>query len=128
AVREAISRLEGAYAICVVHDSHPDQIVAARHASPLLIGLGGERGLTGLTETFVASDVAAILEHTRAVVDLDDGDIALVDPAGIVAMFDRTGREVERAIRHIHWSPLAAEKQGFKHFMLKEIFEQPRAI
>ena len=128
AVREAITRLEGAYALCVVHDAHPDQIVAARHASPLLIGLGGDRGLTGLTECFVASDVSAILEHTRTVVDLDDGDIVLVDPTGIVTHFDIEGRPVERGTRQVHWSPMAAEKQGFKHFMLKEIFEQPRAI
>jgi glucosamine--fructose-6-phosphate aminotransferase (isomerizing) len=128
AVREAITRLEGAYAICVVHDAHPEQIVAARHASPLLIGLGGERGLTGLTECFVASDVSAILEHTRTVVDLEDGDIALVDPTGIVTLLDARGEPAVRGQRHVHWSPLAAEKQGFKHFMLKEIFEQPRAI
>jgi glutamine---fructose-6-phosphate transaminase (isomerizing) len=128
AVREAITRLEGAYAICVVHDAHPEQIVAARHASPLLIGLGGDRGLTGLTECFIASDVSAILEHTRTVVDLNDGDIALIDPTGIVTHYDGAGRPVERGERHVHWSPLAAEKQGFKHFMLKEIFEQPRAI
>jgi glucosamine--fructose-6-phosphate aminotransferase (isomerizing) len=128
AVREAITRLEGAYAICVVHDAHPEQIVAARHASPLLIGLGGESGLTGLTECFIASDVSAILEHTRTVVDLSDGDIALIDPTGIVTLLDANGNPAERGQRHIHWSPLAAEKQGFKHFMLKEIFEQPRAI
>ncbi|PRP91737.1 Glutamine--fructose-6-phosphate aminotransferase [Enhygromyxa salina] len=128
AVREAISRLEGAYAICVVHDAHPEQIVAARHASPLLIGLGGEHGEHGLSETFVASDVAAILEHTRTVVDLDDGDIALIDPSGILALLDDDGQPVERGRRRIEWSPLAAEKQGFKHFMLKEIFEQPRAV
>jgi glucosamine--fructose-6-phosphate aminotransferase (isomerizing) len=128
AVREAITRLEGAYAICVVHDAHPEQIVAARHASPLLIGLGGDRGLTGLTECFVASDVSAILEHTRTVVDLNDGDIALVDPTGIVKLLDVRGEPAERSERQVHWSPLAAEKQGFKHFMIKEIFEQPRAI
>ncbi len=128
AVREAITRLEGAYALCVVHDAHPDQIVAARHASPLLIGLGGEQGLTGLTECFIASDVSAILEHTRTVVDLDDGDIAMIDPSGIIRHLDAQGNAVERGTRQVHWSPIAAEKQGFKHFMLKEIFEQPRAI
>ncbi|KIG12749.1 Glucosamine--fructose-6-phosphate aminotransferase [Enhygromyxa salina] len=128
AVREAISRLDGAYALCVVHDEHPGQLVAARHASPLLIGLGGAQGQLDLEETFVASDVAAILEHTRTVVDLDDGDIAVVDPSGILQLLDAEGRPAKRGRRRIEWSPLAAEKQGFKHFMLKEIFEQPRAV
>ena len=128
AVREALVRLDGAYAISVVHDAHPTQVVAARHASPLLIGLGGRDGQTGEDETFVASDVAAILEHTRTVVDLDDGDLALVDPTGILVLLDAAGEPVKRGRRRIDWSPLAAEKQGFKHFMLKEIFEQPRAV
>jgi glutamine---fructose-6-phosphate transaminase (isomerizing) len=128
AVREAISQLDGAYALCVVHDEHPGQLVAARHASPLLIGLGGAQGQLELEETFVASDVAAILEHTRTVVDLDDGDIALVDPTGIVQLIDADGQLAKRGRRRIEWSPMAAEKQGFKHFMLKEIFEQPRAV
>ncbi|PRQ08234.1 glutamine--fructose-6-phosphate transaminase (isomerizing) [Enhygromyxa salina] len=128
AVREAISQLHGAYALCVVHDEHPEQLVAARHHSPLLIGLGGAQGQLDLAESFVASDVAAILEHTRTVVDLDDGDIAIVDPSGIVQLLDADGQPAKRARRRIEWSPLAAEKQGFKHFMLKEIFEQPRAV
>ncbi|HLT39446.1 MAG TPA: glutamine--fructose-6-phosphate transaminase (isomerizing), partial [Enhygromyxa sp.] len=128
AVRRTLAEVEGAYALCIVHDAHPEQLVAARHASPLLIGLGGKDGLVDQRETFVASDVAAILEHTRTVVDLDDGDVALVGPDGIVAHLDRAGEAVTRSRRRIEWSPLAAEKQGFKHFMLKEIFEQPRAV
>jgi glutamine---fructose-6-phosphate transaminase (isomerizing) len=128
AVRKTLAEVEGAYALCIVHDEHPQRLVAARHASPLLIGLGGPLGLVDQRETFVASDVAAILEHTRTVVDLEDGDLALVDPEGIVAHVDRNGEAVNRPRRRIEWSPLAAEKQGFKHFMLKEIFEQPRAV
>jgi glucosamine--fructose-6-phosphate aminotransferase (isomerizing) len=128
AVRQTLAEVEGAYALCIIHDDHPEQLVAARHASPLLIGLGGKDGLVDQRETFVASDVAAILEHTRTVVDLEDGDVALVDPDGIVAHVDKSGEPVTRARRRIEWSPLAAEKQGFKHFMLKEIFEQPRAV
>ncbi|HVH98049.1 MAG TPA: glutamine--fructose-6-phosphate transaminase (isomerizing) [Enhygromyxa sp.] len=128
AVRQTLAEVEGAYALAIIHDDHPEQLVAARHASPLLIGLGGSDGLVDQRETFIASDVAAILEHTRTVVDLDDGDVVLVDPAGIVAHVDKTGEAVTRPRRRIEWSPLAAEKQGFKHFMLKEIFEQPRAV
>ncbi|MFO7566725.1 MAG: glutamine--fructose-6-phosphate transaminase (isomerizing) [Enhygromyxa sp.] len=128
AVRRTLDEVEGAYALCIVHDEHPEQLVAARHASPLLIGLGGSHGSADQRETFVASDVSAILEHTRTVVDLEDGDLALIDPDGIVAHVDREGQAVTRPRRRIEWSPLAAEKQGFKHFMLKEIFEQPRAV
>ncbi len=136
AVRKAIAQIEGAYALVVIHDDHPTQLVAARHASPLLIGLGGAQGEpreAGTSErwpaeSFVASDVSAILQHTRTIVDLDDGDTAVVEPAGIVVMLDAKGRPVDRAPRRIDWSPLAAEKSGFKHFMLKEIFEQPRAV
>ncbi len=135
AVRKTLAEVEGAYALCIVHDEHPEQLVAARHASPLLIGLGTElsqiveRMKSGDgPETFVASDVAAILEHTRTVVDLEDGDVALVGPGGIVTQVDAAGEPVTRPHRRIEWSPLAAEKQGFKHFMLKEIFEQPRAV
>jgi len=128
AVRQTLAELDGAYALCVVHDEHPEQLVAARHASPLLIGLGGEHGRADQRECFVASDVAAILEHTRTVIDLDDGDVALVDPDGLVTLLDRAGQPATRERRTIEWSVLAAEKQGFKHFMLKEIFEQPRAV
>ena len=128
AVRRTLAEVEGAYALCVVHDDHPEQLVAARHHSPLLIGLGGKDGRLDQRETFVASDVAVILEHTRTVVDLDDGDVALIGPDGILAQLDAAGTPVTRPRRHIEWSPLAAEKQGFKHFMLKEIFEQPRAV
>ncbi|MCA9683458.1 MAG: glutamine--fructose-6-phosphate transaminase (isomerizing) [Myxococcales bacterium] len=129
AVRRTLADLDGAYAICVVHDEHPQQIVAARHASPLLIGLGDRNHEASAgPETFVASDVAAILEHTRTVVDLEDGDAVLVGPEGILSHLDSAGEAVRRSVRRIEWSPLAAEKQGFKHFMLKEIFEQPARI
>ncbi len=134
AVRKTIAQIEGAYALVVIHDDHPTQLVAARHASPLLLGLGGAQGEVGPEgrhwpdESFVASDVSAILQHTRMIVDLDDGDTALLDPSGILALLDSQGRTIVRAPRRIDWSPLQAEKAGFKHFMLKEIFEQPRAV
>ncbi len=130
AVRIALERLEGAYALCVVHDAHPKEIIIARNKSPLLIGLAArprEGDAPPREETFVASDASAMLAHTRRVVDLADGDTARLHPAG-ATVFDAKGVPVKRRPRTIEWSPVAAEKQGFKHFMLKEIFEQPRAI
>ncbi|WP_045116752.1 glutamine--fructose-6-phosphate transaminase (isomerizing) [Plesiocystis pacifica] len=124
-VRAALAQLEGAYAVGVVHDEHPGTVVAARQASPLLVGLGDQ---DREPECFIASDVSAILEHTRTVVDLEDGDIVRIGAGGIEAHLDAAGEVVRRGKRRIDWSPLAAEKQGFKHFMLKEIFEQPRAV
>jgi glucosamine--fructose-6-phosphate aminotransferase (isomerizing) len=123
AVARALGRVRGTWAICVLHDDHPGEIVAGRHNAPLLIGLGS----TEQPENFVASDVAAILEHTRRVVDLDDGDVALVTKES-VSIVDARGHAVTRTERHVDWSPVAAEKEGFKHFMLKEIHEQPRVI
>jgi glucosamine--fructose-6-phosphate aminotransferase (isomerizing) len=128
AVRRTLAEVDGAYGLCIIHDAHPEQVVAARHFSPLLIGLGGKDGCVDQRETFIASDVSAILEHTRTVVDLDDGDVVVIDPDGIVAHVDKEGQPVTRPRRRVEWSPMAAEKQGFKHFMLKEIFEQPRAV
>ena len=140
AVAHALEGVKGTWAICVLHDDHPGEIVAARNNAPLLLGLGEGTDATGMGtgtgtgtgagadgENFVASDVAAMLSHTRRVVDLDDGDTARVTRRGI-AVFDADGNPVERTERWIDWSPVAAEKQGFRHFMLKEIHEQPRVI
>jgi glutamine---fructose-6-phosphate transaminase (isomerizing) len=127
AVASALEGVKGTWAICVVHDDHPGEIVAARNHAPLLLGLGESREPGGEGENFVASDAAAMLSHTRRVVDLEDGDTALVTRRG-VAVFDAAGKAVQRPERRIDWSPAAAEKQGFRHFMLKEIHEQPRVI
>jgi glutamine---fructose-6-phosphate transaminase (isomerizing) len=129
AVARALSEVRGTWAICVVHEDHPQEIVAARQNAPLLIGIGGsEHGPDGEPpEMFVGSDVAAMLDYTRAVVDLEDGDTASISPDAY-AIHDADGNLVERPIRQIDWSPIAAEKQGFKHFMLKEIHEQPQVI
>ena len=126
AVLRAVPHLHGTWGIAVVHDDEPDTIVAARHSSPLLVGLG-EPGASDGPENFIASDVAAVLAHTRHVIDLEDGDVARITPT-THAVVDSAGAPVQRPQRRVDWSPQAAEKQGFRHYMLKEIHEQPRAI
>jgi glucosamine--fructose-6-phosphate aminotransferase (isomerizing) len=120
AVRAALSQVRGTYALGVLSERHPGQLVVAKNASPLVLGLGHG-------EQFVASDVPALLAHTRDVVFLDEGEIALI-VAERVSIFDSTGRPVTRAPRHVDWTPLMAEKAGHKHFMHKEIHEQPTAV
>jgi glucosamine--fructose-6-phosphate aminotransferase (isomerizing) len=129
AVLRAVPQLHGTWGLAVVHDGEPHTIVAARHSSPLLLALGGP-GLGEQSpgpENFVASDVAAVLAHTRHVIDLEDGDVARITPT-THEIVDAAGKPVQRPRRRIDWSPQAAEKQGFRHFMLKEIHEQARAI
>src|SRR5580698_5943083 len=120
AVRRAIRRLTGAYAISVISADEPDKIVSARNGPPAVIGIGEG-------EYFVASDVPGILHHTRDLYFLADGDVAILTPSG-VELTDVAGERVERPLQRILWDPIQAEKNGYKHFMLKEIFEQPRAI
>src|SRR5512138_1915391 len=120
AVRVALEQVKGTYAIAVVAEKRPDEIVAAKNASPLVVGHG-----TG--ESFLASDVPAILEHTRDVSYLEEGELAVLTPQGIV-ITGRNGEPVSRKPRKIEWSAVAAEKDGHKHFMHKEICEQPRAV
>ena len=120
AVRRAVRRLTGAYAISVISADEPDKIVSARNGPPVVIGIGEG-------EYFVASDVPGILHHTRDLYFLADGDVAVLTPAG-VELTDLQGNRIERPIQRITWDPIQAEKGGYKHFMLKEIFEQPRSI
>ena len=120
AVRAALRQLEGAYALVVLHRGEVDRLVGARQNVPLVVGLNGE-------ESFIASDVAAILAHTNRVVFLGEGDVADVRPSG-VEVTDVDGNRREREETRIDWSIEAAEKGGYEHFMLKEIHEQPEAL
>jgi glucosamine--fructose-6-phosphate aminotransferase (isomerizing) len=120
AVRASLRRVEGAYALVVMHKGEVSRLVGARHNVPLVVGLNGE-------ESFIASDVAAILAHTNRVVFLDEGDVADVRPTGVVVT-GVDGAPRERPVTVIDWTPEAAEKGGFEHFMLKEIHEQPAAL
>jgi glucosamine--fructose-6-phosphate aminotransferase (isomerizing) len=120
AVRRAARRLTGAYAISVISADAPDTIVTARNGPPAVVGLGEG-------EAFVASDVPGILHHTRMMYFLADGDVATLTPQG-VKFTNLAGEPVVRKVEKILWDPIQAEKGGYKHFMLKEIFEQPRAV
>jgi glucosamine--fructose-6-phosphate aminotransferase (isomerizing) len=121
AVRRALRELSGSYAIGVLSKQMPDRLVAAKHgAGSVVVGLG--QG-----ETLLASDIPALLAHTRDVVILEDGDVAVITRHG-VEITDLAGAPVSRTPTRILWDPILAEKGGYRHFMLKEIYEQPRAV
>jgi glucosamine--fructose-6-phosphate aminotransferase (isomerizing) len=120
AVIEALRKVEGTYGIAVVSSRDPNKIVAARKGSPLLVGLGDG-------EYYIASDVSAILAHTREVIYLDDGDLAVLERTGY-RIIDLNAVPLMREVSRIDWDLAMIERDGFAHFMLKEIFEQPKTI
>ncbi|MBM4136440.1 MAG: glutamine--fructose-6-phosphate transaminase (isomerizing) [Nitrospira sp.] len=120
AVRAAIKEMHGAFAIGIIHEKNPDKIIAVRKDSPLVVGLGNN-------EFFMASDIPAFLSHTRDVIFLDDFEMAILSTDGL-RITDFEGGPVEKNVVKISWNPAMAEKGGYRHFMLKEIYEQPRAI
>jgi glucosamine--fructose-6-phosphate aminotransferase (isomerizing) len=120
AVRKTLKDLRGIYSLVFLSAKDPEKLVAARIGPPSVIGLGEG-------EYFVASDIPALLEHTRKIFFLADGDVAVLTRTG-VCVTDMDGKPVERPAHHVSWDPIMAEKGGYKHFMQKEIFEQPRAV
>jgi glutamine---fructose-6-phosphate transaminase (isomerizing) len=120
AVRRAVSRVKGTFALAVVSQREPGKVVAARRGSPLIVGLGKK-------EFFIASDVPALLPHTRDVVYVHDHELVVLTHKG-AKLLNLKGSEIKRKPTHITWDALQAEKEGYKHFMLKEIFEQPQVV
>jgi len=120
ALRRCLKRVDGAYAVGIVHKDHPDMLLAGRKDSPLIIGLGDG-------ENFIASDVPAILPYTRRIIYLGDMEIAVLRRDS-VEVFDLKGNSLKKPVDTIEWNPVLAEKSGFDHFMLKEIHEQPQVI
>lgn len=120
AVRGALRRVEGSYALAVISDRDPEKVIAARQFSPLIVAVGDD-------ENYLASDVPAILPFCRNVIFMEDGDIAILERDS-VRITDLEGNRVERSVQTISWDPVSAEKCGYRHFMIKEIHEQPHAV
>jgi glucosamine--fructose-6-phosphate aminotransferase (isomerizing) len=120
AIRQAVNKLEGAFAIAVISADYPDELIVARQQAPLVLGFG--QG-----EFYCASDTPALVPYTRAVLPLENGELARLTPLG-VEVYSFEGQRLKKAPRTLSWNPVMVEKQGFKHFMLKEIYEQPGVV
>ncbi len=120
AVLKAVERLEGAFAIATICADYPDELVVVREQAPIVLGFG--QG-----EFFCASDTPALIAHTRAMLALENGEVAKLTPLG-VEVYDRAGKRLKKVPRTLDWNPIQVEKQGFRHFMLKEIYEQPGVV
>src|SRR5947209_196354 len=120
AVKSALKELDGHYALVIINGNEPGTIVAAKHGPPLVVGLGED-------ENIIASDVAPLLGYTRNIIYLEDGEYAVADQKK-VSVFDENDRLVDREPKKITWDAVMAEKEGYRHYMLKEIHEQPRAV
>ncbi len=120
AVQKTVDRIEGSYALAIISKKHPDMIIAVRKDSPLIVGLGEG-------ENFIASDIPAILKHTREVAVLEDGEMAALTKENVV-FYNSKHKEIKKTPIHIDWDITSAEKSGYEHFMIKEIHEQPKAL
>ncbi len=120
AVRAVLKKIEGSYSLVFMSKNHPDTLICAKQDNPLVVGLGDG-------ENFIASDIPAIINHTRKTYILNDGEVAIVKKTS-VEITDRNGAPVDKKIFHVNWNAEAAEKGGYEHFMLKEINEQPKAV
>ena len=119
-VRSALAKIKGSYALGILCEKEPNKLIGARNESPLVVGLGEN-------ELFIASDTPAVLNYTRDFIFLEDGEMAVLSD-GDAGILDVEGKVIPREPRRVMWNPLMAEKGGYKHFMLKEIMEQPRAV
>ena len=120
AVYEALAKMRGAYAIAAIAQEEPDKIVAVRKDAPLIAGLG--KG-----SNFIASDIPALLKYVKEIYLIENNEVVLVT-ADEVKIFDENKNQVKRDVFHVTWDADAAEKEGYEHFMLKEIFEQPKGL
>lgn len=120
AVMKAVKRMEGSYAIGVVCKNEPNKLISVRKDSPLIVGIGKD-------ESFIASDIPAVLNHTRDIYLLEDNEFVVIDENG-VKLYDSNKKEIKKEIFHVTWDATSAEKGGYEHFMLKEIHEQPKAV
>jgi len=119
-VRRALEKIKGSYALGILCEKEKETLIAARKESPLVIGIGNN-------EYFIASDIPAVLPYTKDFIFMDDGEIAILRPEG-VKIFNEKGKRISKDVKRVNWTSVMAEKGGYKHFMLKEIFEQPRAF